>query len=357
MALRLPGVGDAYLLKALPRHVIGRHGRKDRFVGGARRRQPATRQVAGGRTATRIDGRRHGGLDPRQIDMAGVEAAGSGDPGRGLAQLAALEPLLCLVQQVGQRVLPAFERLDPRGLQRQYAAVQRQRRVLTAPQPFIRVGARGRCEQSIDTGVLDLARAQPRRERVGLRARHLQLACQGQSRTCLLEPVLPQRIVRRREGRLRHAAQALARLGAVGIQRLRRFIQLARTRAIGSIHPPGTQGLIRLVEQRLHAGLRPQQVGQRLAQDDDRQDEQDGKRHCREPACTPSVTSRRDRRAGVAVGRRRAVRPVDARLDASARSGVVVVFAGHARSIPTQPERRASSTPGSASSLPSSVDS
>ena len=91
--------------------------------------------------------------------MAGIERARRGDPGGGVAQLAATELRSGLLQQVGQRVFAALQRLDARRLQRQHALVQRQGSVVAAPQALVGLCARRRREQAVDTGMFGFARA------------------------------------------------------------------------------------------------------------------------------------------------------------------------------------------------------
>ena len=260
-----------------------------------------------------------------------------------------------LLQQVRQRILAPLQCFQPGGLQRQHALVQRQRGVRTADQASRLVRTRRRLHHVVQPGMLGFARAQACGQRVGLGLRHLQFARQRKPFARFGEPALRERGARLSQRFLAYPTQSHGRFAAVGIQRLRRFVELARATAVGGIETPVGQRAGRLVEQCLHPRLGPQHVRQRTAEHDQQHDQQ--QRHQQGPSPIPPVAPGGDRMITPCARGRDDARPVDARFDAAIAAGVGAVFAGHARRITAQPERRASSTPGSASSLPSRVES
>ena len=257
-----------------------------------------------------------------------------------------------LLQQFGQGVLAAFQGRGVVGLQDQHALVQGQRDLQFA----VRLCGRGFGHQPIDAGMRSLAPAQLIGDSVGVGPWHLQFSGQRERLPCGFETIRVDVRARLRQRGFGDPAQTRTRLAAIRVQGQRRFETLARAGAVGGAQSPSLQGDFRLVEQALHAHLRPHQVGQWLPERHHERGQQ--KQDRRDPAPVTAIAPGRWRRRGRRSTEFDFLQPVRHRLDpvAGRLAGLVVRSADHRDRIIVQPERRASSTPGSASSLPSRFD-
>ncbi|AZR22177.1 hypothetical protein NX81_007330 [Xanthomonas vasicola] len=269
---RLPaslcGVLVRHLIEAPLGDCIVRLGRQYRVEIARSRGQAATAQQ-GLRTLTALF--QHAVVltfRQRHVDMPGVVTLGRGQQCRRLTERIVRQCVARLRQQIGQSVFATFQRVGAVRRQGQDALVQRQRAVGRAVQAALLLGHRRLRQQGIQADPARLQRAQPRGHRGDLRLRRFQgggqrqraLRCCGiagcDCSTCL-----------------HHCSstgprQPPTRLPTVAIQRKRGSEQFARTAAIGGAELAARQRRIAPLQQLLDARVRPQPIGQRLAQHD-----------------------------------------------------------------------------------------
>ena len=209
-----------------------------------------------------------------QVNMAGIELRGRADHCRSFGQRTAAQRCPGLLQQLGHRIVAAAKGLQVFGIQAQDPAVERQGRIRLRVQPPLFVGTGGACPQLVQPGAFRLARAQ------GI-GHLLHVSARGGQRPRQVQRPVRLRVVagggfatglfQRRVG---HRRQSLARLRAVRIHGQGGFVQFARTAAIGVTEMALGQRSIGLAQRLLGGVARPQQFGQRLAQHQQRHQQQ-----------------------------------------------------------------------------------
>ncbi|PPU67376.1 hypothetical protein XpiCFBP4643_15355 [Xanthomonas pisi] len=158
------------------------------------------------------------------------------------------------------------------------------------------LGRGGLRQQGIQSGAARLQLPQPQRDRRDLRLRHLQ--CGGQCQRALR----CDRIAGRDRGtRLHHGSHAGprqpdARLAAIVVQGKRSGEQFLGTAAVGGTELAARQRRIATLQQLLDAGVRPQQIAQRLAQRDDAQQQTGGQHEHHAPERTAAQRRPKARR-------------------------------------------------------------
>ncbi|PPV07283.1 hypothetical protein XbrCFBP1976_07760 [Xanthomonas bromi] len=202
----------------------------------------------------------------RHVDMPGVVTLGRGQQRRRVAERIVRQCVTCLRQQIGQGIFAAFQCVGAVRRQGQDALIQRQRAVWRAVQTALLLGKRRLRQQGIQPDPARLQRAQPRAHRGDLRLRRFQGGCQRQRtlRCCSIA------------GRdcstcLHHCSSAGPRepgtgFSTVAIQRKCGGEQFARTATVGGAELAARQRRIAPLQQLLQTRVRPQPIGQRLAQ-------------------------------------------------------------------------------------------
>ncbi|QEX78748.1 hypothetical protein F6Y24_18900 [Xanthomonas arboricola pv. pruni] len=219
----------------------------------------------------------------RHIGMPGVIALGGGQQHRRIGQRIARQGLARLRQQIGQGVLAPFQRIGAVRCQGQDALIQRQRAVRAAIQAPLLLRGHRLCEQGVQPGPTRLQLAQAQCHRCDLRLRHLQRARQRQR--ALRSSGIPGRNRRARlhNGGGTGARQAGTGFATIAVQRKRSSEQFARAVAIGRAEMAARQRRIAPLQQLLDARVRPQPIGQRLAQHDRGQQETGAQRQHHAP--------------------------------------------------------------------------
>ncbi|OWB31749.1 hypothetical protein XocBAI20_05945 [Xanthomonas oryzae pv. oryzicola] len=222
----------------------------------------------------------------RHVDMPGVVTLGCGQQPRRLTERIARQCVACLRQQIGQGVFATFQGVGAIGRQGQDALVQRQRAVGRAVQAALLLGHRRLRQQGIQPDPARLQRAQPRGHRGDLCLRRFQGG--GQRQPALRCCDIAGRDCRTR---LHHCGSAGPRQPGTGfptvaIQRKRGGEQFARTAAMGSTKLAARQRRIAPLQQLLDARVRPQPIGQRLAQHDHGQQQAGAQRQYHAPERT-----------------------------------------------------------------------
>jgi hypothetical protein len=297
-----------------------------------------------------------------QFDMPGVVLPYLRDQGRTPRQVSLCDRLARLLQQFRQNVLASFQRGGLVGLQIQDTLVKRQCGFHLAGS--LRLG--GAAHQVVRAAVNGFAFAQLQRHHFHRRTWNLQFARKGKRLAGLLETVGPHVFARLGDGCQPHTHQTFARFAAVCVQRLGSFEMLPCASAINRTQMALLEGTFGCVQLLLDTEVRPNHIGQRAAEND--HGEHQAQQACGDPPPGTTVTRRRRGLRGAAE---LDIRPIDGgfypapggwtgrpgKVLAGLVVRIVAGVANHPDRIIIQPERRASSTPGSASSLPSSIES
>lgn len=198
------------------------------------RLQLAAATVAIGTLAQLLYRARQFALTLGEVDMSGVVAARRGDHGRGLPDLARLQRSARLLQQLRQRVFPAFQCAQVVRTQRQDAPIHRQGRIPGTVQPPLFARHLGLGEQPFDPCHVGFPGAQARGDGLGAGTRHLELTRQCQLPVRQRKIVASQRRIGLGKRGLRYTRKTGARFVTVRIDRDRGLVQFACAATIAS---------------------------------------------------------------------------------------------------------------------------
>ena len=178
-------------------------------------------------------------------------------------------------------------------LQFQNPSKQRQRRVGAVVEAAGRTCGIGRAQHDVDSGHRHFASAQDFGDRIGLRPRCGQRACQRQLSMRRRERAALRRAARLLHRRLRNPGQPRAQFGAIRIDRDGRLVQLARAAAVVGAQSPLLQCFFCLLAQRFGFRHRPQALGDRFTQREQQRHQQgDGDRQGPRPVRAENPTER-----------------------------------------------------------------
>ncbi|PPT41035.1 hypothetical protein XabCFBP2524_00320 [Xanthomonas axonopodis pv. begoniae] len=243
----------------------------------------------------------------RHVDMPGVVPLGRGQQRRRLAEHVARQCVACLRQQIGQGVFAAFQCVGAVGRQGQDALIERQRTLRRAIQAALLLGKRGLRQQGIQPDPTRLQRAQPRRDRGDLRLRHLQGACQRQRTLRCFDIACCNRCPCLRYRSSAGTGQPGPGFATVAVQCKCGGEQFPRTAAVGGAELAARQGRIAPLQQLMDARVRPQPIGQRLAQHDHGEQQAGAQRQHHAPKRTAAQWRPEAGRSGPARERRHTV--------------------------------------------------